>query len=1040
MIGYFVGYCIKNGWLIIAIFVMMALFGWYSFTQLAVEAYPDIADVTSQVISQWPGHAAEEVEQQVTVPLERELNGIPGLHVMRSNSTFALSLITLVFNDGVDDYWSRERIQERINNATVPSGVQPGLDSLTSPIGEIYRYTLKSKFRNERELRDLQDWVVIPQFKQAYGVIDVDNFGGEVTQFQLALDPMKMAAYGISLQQINQAIQSNNTNAGGSTIDFGEQSFVVRGIGLIQNLDDLGNILINTKQGTPVYLHDLGTLRLGALQRSGILGIYDNEGDNPDAVEGIVDLLKHENPSRTLVNVHKKVEELNAKILPPDVKVVPYLDRTELINTTLRRVGTTLSEGMILVVIVLILFLGSLRGALLVAVTIPFAMLFAFILMNLTGIPANLLSLGAIDFGILVDGAIVLMETILRRHENHPNEPVTDVEAIEAANQVSRPIFFATLIIITAYLPLLAFQRVEGKLFAPMAYTVSYALGGALLCALALIPVLAFFAFRKPSRPIYNPVLRWITTSYDNALQVIVKAPMLAIIPGVIAGVLALVLGAFLGREFLPYLDEGSLWLQINLPTGISMEKASQMATDFRKVVHGFPEVSYVVTQLGRNDDQTDPFTPSHIESCIGLKPYDQWGGDKQALIKRMSDRFKEMPGFDIGFSQPMIDGVNDKLAGGHSELVIRIFGNDLTGDRSLAEQIKGIVEKIPGATDVDIDQLPPLPQLQIKINRLAAARYGINMSDISDLVQLAVGGEAVSQLLLNDRTYDITCRFIDSVRNSPEAIGNLTLTSSTGAQIPLSQLADIKLASGESTITHENCRRMLTVKMNLRGRALSSFLAEAQKALDDNIKYNPTDYQIVWGGLFENQQRAQDRLALILPMVIGLIFLWLYASFKNLSQALLILINIPLALLGGVIALHLRSMSLNVSSAVGFIALFGVAVQNGVIMVANLNRWRDTTTDLAYAVRMGAIERLRPVLMTATVATLGLLPAALARGVGSDVQRPLATVVVGGLTSATILTLFVLPALYFVLENYVARRRRKTEAVQVATPSQPEH
>ena len=1020
MIARLVAVALSKRWLVVAVFVMVAVFGYYSWTTLAVEAYPDIADVTAQVVTQHPGHAAEEVEEQITIPLERELNGIPGLQIMRSRSTFGLSLITLVFRDGSDDYWARTRIRERIAGVDLPEGATPGLDPLTSPIGEIFRYTLVSPSKTERELKELQQWVVIPTIKQVYGVADVTNFGGETTQFQLALDPARLAQYNLSLPQVIAAVKANNANAGGSILVRGDQAAVVRGIGLVRNLDDLGNIVVAQSKGTPIFLKNLGTLQLGALARNGIAG----KDSDPDVVSGIVLLLRGSNPSNVLEGIHEKVALLNRSVLPPDVKLVPYLDRTELVHTTLNTVSHTLLEGMGLVLLVLIAFLGSPRSALIVAITIPLALLIAFILMSLTDIPANLLSLGAIDFGIIVDGSIVVLENVLRKREEKPTERLTVSDAIEAATQVARPVFFATVIIITAYLPLFAFQRVEKKLFTPMAYTVGYALAGAALVALTLIPGLALAALAKPRKVFHNPVLGWLGDRYNVVLGRLVARPWLSLLPGVGALVVAVFLALTVGREFLPELDEGSIWLQVTLPPGLSLEKASAMASEIRAVTRESPEVSYIVTQLGRNDDGTDSWTFSHIESSVGLHPYSTWkeGKTKHDLIAELSKRSARIPGVTVGFSQPMIDGVNDKIAGAHSELVVKVYGNDFAETRRIAEETVGILNSVPGAVDVAIDQEPPLPQLQINVDREAAARFGINVSDIADLIEVGIGGKPIGQLFRGERRYDVTIRFVESVRSSADAIGNLILTAPGGARIPLSQVANIALKTGESTITRESNKRHLTVKVNLRGRGLSSFLGEAEGRLQREIKYDHEKYEVTWGGQFENQARAQQRLALILPLVLGLIFLLLYGAFGTLRHAALILVSVPLALLGGMVALHLRGMTLNVSSAVGFIALFGVAVQNGVIMVSSLNHHRDLGIPLAQAVIQGAHERLRPVLMTATVATLGLLPAALAHGIGSDVQRPLATVVVGGLVSATLLTLVVVPALYLVIERRVAR------------------
>jgi cobalt-zinc-cadmium resistance protein CzcA len=1022
----FVAACLHKRWLAVAAFALFCVFGYYSFTTLSIEAYPDITDTTAQVITQYPGHAAEEIEEQITIPLERELNGVPGLQVMRSRSTFGLSLITLVFRDGVDDYFARTRIRERIGEATLPEGAEPVLDPLSSAVGEIYRYTLESKSRSIRELSEIQAWTVIPALKQVPGIANVSNFGGETTEFQLTLDPAKLAQYGLSLQQVIGTIKANNANAGGSLLVRGEQTAVIRGIGLIRSPEDLGNIVVTSVGGTPVFLKALGKPQFGVLTRKGIAG----KDQAHDVVSGIVLLLRGGNPSQVLEGVHAKVDELNAGGLPSDVKIVPYLDRTDLVHTTVTTVSHTLLEGMGLVIIVLLAFLGSPRSALIVALTVPISLLFAFILMATTNIPANLLSLGAIDFGILVDGAIVVLENILRRREESPGTPIGERDVREAAVQVARPMFFATAIIITAYLPLFAFQRVERKLFTPMAYTVGYALVGAALVALALIPGLALFAFAKPRKTFRNAWLERLGRQYERVLGWLLAAPRRALLPGGAAVGLAVALALVAGREFLPELDEGSLWLQVILPPGISLDKASELADELRQATREFPQVSTIVTQLGRTDDGMDPWTPSHIEAYVGLRPYAEWpsGMRKRDLIANLSRRYKAIPGVDVSFAQPIIDMVNDKIAGAHSELVVKIFGRDFAVMRTVAGQIANALEPIAGATDVAVDQERPLPQLQIEVDRSAAARFGINVSDISDLIEIGIGGESIGSVFQGERRYDVTARFLPEARNSPEAIGNLMLTVPDGQRIPLSQVAHISLREGESTITREMNRRHMTVRLNLRGRDLSGFLAEAQTKVAAVMGAAPPGMQVSWGGQFENQQRAQARLAVILPMVLALIFLLLYGAFGTIRHAALILISVPLALLGGMVALHLRGMTINVSSAVGFIALFGVAVQNGVIMVSALNRARNSGLPLGQAVLHGASERLRPVLMTASVATVGLMPAALARGIGSDVQRPLATVVVGGLVSATVLTLALLPVLYLVVERRFPRSEENAE------------
>lgn len=1011
---------IKKRWLFVALFIMLALFGYYSWKQLSIEAYPDIADVTSQVITQVPGLAAEEMEQQITIPIERALNGMPGMHVMRSKSTFGLSVIVIVFDDGIEDYWSRQRIQERLNDVQLPYGAQPGLDPLTSPIGEIYRYIIESKNHDLRQITDLQNWTIIPRIKQVAGVADVTNFGGITTQYQIELDPRKLEQYKLALADIQTAINNNNANAGGSILTRGDLGYVVRGIGLVKSLEGLGDIVVKSVNGVPIFLKDVGTLKYGNLERKGILSYTDRKVNYSEGDEGIVLLLKGQNPSVVLEGIHQAVEDLNKNILPAGVKIRPYIDRTNLVETTLATVSHTLLEGITLVVIVLIVFLGNWRGALLVAITIPLALLIAFILMHLTRIPANLLSLGAIDFGIIVDGAIVMMESILKKREANEKEVLQETTIGKIALDVAKPIFFATVIIITAYMPLFAFERVEKKLFTPMAFTVGYALLGALAVALLLIPGLAFAIYRQPRKMFRNRWLEKLTAAYDRGGQKALKHPKRVFIPLGLVLIGAVILTITVGKDFLPPLDEGSIWLQVQLPPGVSLAKSKEMSDSLRQHTMKYAEVTYMMVQAGRNDDGTDPWTASHFECSIGIKPYADWpkGKTKYDLIDELAKEYANMPGYTVGFSQPMIDGVMDKISGAHSELVVKIYGEDFKETRRVAEDVLNTLREVPGSADLAIDQEPPLPQLQIQVDRDAVARYGLNVSDVSELVEVAIGGKAISQIFVGNKVYDVICRYDEESRNTPEKIANLMLTSQTGAKIPLSQVATVKTSTGESTITREMNKRHLTVKLNLRGNDLTDFLKEAQAKIESSVKYDHEKFKISWGGQFENQNRAYSRLAVIVPLALGIMFILLYGAFGKFRQAGLILSVVPLALFGGMAALNLRGMTLNVSSAVGFIALFGVAVQNGVIMISHINNLRKEGMDLLNAVIQGAEHRFRPVLMTATVAALGLLPASLATGIGSDVQRPLATVIVYGLFLATIITLFVLPPLYYMMEK----------------------
>lgn len=1012
---------IAKRWLVVAIFAIIALFGIYSWQQLALDAYPDIADVTVQVATQVPGLAAEEIEQQITIPLERSLNGIPSLTVMRSNNTFGLSTIVMVFEDGTDDYWARQRVTERIADVDLPYGATPELNPLTSPTGEIYRYILVGSSQHSlRELTELNKWVVIPRLTQITGVADVSNYGGITTQFQLETDPELMENYKVSLTEITEALERNNTNAGGSILVQGDLGYVVRGVGLIRDLDDMGNIVVKSINGTPIYIKDLGELKYGNLERKGVLGYTGDSVSTSDGVEGIVQMLRYENPSKVLKDVHSAVDELNEEILPDGVKIEPILDRTSLVETTLHTVSHTLLFGMLLVVAVLLIFLRSPKSALLVAVTIPISLLVAFILMHLTDIPANLLSLGAIDFGILVDGTIVMVESILKQREKNPDKELGFATTVKTVANVAKPIFFATLIIIVAYIPLFAFQRIERKLFTPMAFTVGYALIGALLCSLVLIPGLAFAIYRKPQKIHRNGWIERLTERYRQHTIWIVSHPKKLAAPmgGVLIAVIILCITV--GKDFLPQLDEGGIWIQVQTPYGISLERSAEFADTLRARIKTFPEVTYVMTQTGRDDEGTEAFTPSHIECSVGLKPYSEWkyGKTKQDLIDEMTAMVDTMPGYSVGFSQPIIDMVMDQMAGSHSDLAVKIYGDDQTESRRIAEQVVTVLKGIEGASDVMIDQEPPLPQLKIDVDRAKVAQYGLNIADVSELVEVAIGGKAVSQIYSNGRVHDITCRYKESSRNTQAKIGQLMLTNGDGVKVPLAGVADIRTSLGASTLSREMNKRYLTVRVNLRGRDLTSFLDEAQERIEQNVQYDHTENQIKWDGQYKNQQRAYDRLLVVMPFVLALMCLLMYGAFGKWRQSAMLMALLPFALLGGMAALNIRGMSFNVSSAVGFIALFGLTIQNGVIMVSHINNLRAEGMNLLDAVLSGAIHRFRPVLMTASVAILGLLPASLATGIGSDVQRPLATVIVYGLLCSTIITLYVLPTLYYIIEK----------------------
>jgi len=1022
---------IRRRFLVLAVFILMAAFGVYSWTQLPVDAYPDIADVTVQVVTQVPGLAAEEVEQQITVPVERELNGLPGLHTMRSKNMFGVSTILLVFDDGVDDYWARQRTKERIEGIELPYGVQPELNPLTSPTGEVCRYVIQSNNHTLRELTDLQKWVIIPRLKQVTGVAEVSNFGGITTQFQIEIDPRKLEKYQLSLSDVIGQIEKNSANAGGSVIDRGDLSYVVRGIGLIQSLPDLGKVVVKSQDGFPVYLSDLGELKFGNLERKGVLSFTDRNREIGDGVEGIVQLLRYQNPSQVLNQVSVAIDELNNEILPEGVHIHVFMDRRNLVNATLHTVSHTLSFGILLVLTILIAFLGSWRGALLVAVTIPLSLLFAFILMHVTGIPANLLSLGAIDFGIIVEGSIIMMETILKKREDHPHEELNLRDIVNRSVAVAKPVFFSLLIIIMAYLPLFAFERIEKKMFTPMAFTIGYALLGAMMVALLLMPGLAFWVYRKPRKVYYNKWLHHVTDLYASRTRKILDKPRRVFLPLGTIVIATIILFMTVGKDFLPTLDEGSLWLQVQLPPGIALEKSREMADTLRNRVLKHGEVTYVMTQVGRDDEGVDPFTTSHIECSVGLIPYKDWkrGKRKKDLIDEVARDLAELPGYQVGFSQPIIDMVMDQIAGSHSDIAIKIYGEDLTEGRRIATEIAQNIRPIQGAADVNIEQEPPIPQLQIIANRDKIAQYGFNVSEVAELIEVAIGGKAISQIFIGNKVYNVICRYNEIHRNTPEAVGSLMLTSETGARIPLSQIAEIKTTLGPSIINRESNNRFLTVRVNLRGRDMTSFITEAKERIRENVRYDHEQFRIHWGGQFDSQQRAFSRLAIIVPLALALMFLLLFGAFGVFRQAGFLMSLLPLSLFGGLLALNLTGMTFNVSSAVGFIALFGVFIQNGVVMVSRINQTRRLGTELKQAVINGTVQCFRPVLITATVAIIGLVPASVSTNIGSDVQRPLATVIVYGLAFGTLITLYALPALYYLVE-------KKYDKLRVPLPS----
>jgi cobalt-zinc-cadmium resistance protein CzcA len=995
--------------------------GIWSFTQLSIEAYPDISDTQVVVITLYPGHAAEEIEQQVSVPIERALNSVPSVIARRSRTIFGLSVVELTFEYGTNDYFARQVVLEKLRDAQLPDGVTPTLGPLSTPIGELYRYTLEGSGRNSRELREIQDWVVEPRLLQVPGVTDITPFGGQIKQYQIEVDPLALTKYNLSIRDIAQAVDANNQNAGGALLDNGQQSMAVRGVGLIQSADDIRNVVVANNGGVPIYVRDVGQVQIGAAPRTGIFAL----GDKTDRVEGIVLMRRGENPSAVLQGIHEAVDELNATGLPEGVRIVPIYDRTDLVNNTLHTVSHTLLEGLVIVVAVLFLFLGSVRAALLTAITIPLSLLFAFVCMHFSGIPANLLSLGALDFGIIVDGTLVMVEHMVHALDSRrvaaangaPQESVLDTIQ-EAALEVERPIFFSLVIIVSAYIPLFTLERVERRLFTPMAFTVCYALFGSMLLALTLIPVLATYLFRNAPKSWENPVVTWLQHRYARMLDATIDHPWRVIAASGAVVAASMLVAALLGTEFLPQLDEGVLWIRANFPAGISLEKSAALASSIRALVKQSPEVKEVTSQTGRNDDGTDPYGPNRNEFFVALTPYDTWRGGKRKadLVEELSERLRsQIPGGFFSFTQPIIDNVTEAVTGSPADLAVIITGPDLQELRRLARETLDVLKTVPGAADTGIEQEDDQAQLRIRIDRQAVARFGLNVRDVQDVIELAIGGHPASTYFDGERRFDITVRYLPDARTDVAAIGGILVPTKSGERVPLAQLASIGVVNGASIIARRENHRMISVRTNIRGRDQGGFVADAQRQFASHIML-PAGYSVDWGGQFENLARARRRLAFILPLTIAVIFCLLFFAFGTVGEAGLVLLNVPFSLVGGIAALYLRGINLSVSAAVGFISLFGVAVMSGVLVVSDIKRRRLENAPPREAVIQGSLAQMRPVLMMVIVAMLGMVPAATAAGVGSDVQRPLATVVVGGLCSTLFLTLFALPALSWIL------------------------
>jgi cobalt-zinc-cadmium resistance protein CzcA len=1010
----------RRWWVVLFAVIAIIGAGVYAFKRQPVDAYPDISSISVQIITTYPGRAPEEVERRVTIPIENAMLGAPKVRSVRSGTIFGLSVITMVFEEGTELYWARQRVSEKLNDVDLPDGVKPQLGPPATAYGEVYRYRLVSDGTHDLiELRELNDWVVTRRLLRVPGVAECANFGGYEKQLAVTFFPAQLDRFGVTFSDVEDAIKKNNTAAGGSVVRRGSMALVVRGQGLVEDPRQVEGIFIKSVAGTPVYLRDIAAVGRDSKVPNGIF----SKDRVDESVEGIVTMRRGENPSQVLERVQAAVKELNeTAALPPGVQVVSFYDRQHLVDSTLETVSHSVLLGITLVVLVLLLFLGRPATAFLVALTIPFALLFALLLMYVTDIPIGLLSIGAIDFGIIVDGAVIVAENIARRLGaatlRTPRPNVYQV-VLAASREMERPVFFSVLMVGVAYLPLLSLTSIEGLLFRPMALTMVYALAGSLLFALFVIPALAVLLFRNGYHEWENPLLRWSRPVYALTLRALFAVRWF-VVSGVVIGVTAVVVlvGPRLGFEFLPYMDEGTIWVRANFPEGSSLEQTSAYGRRLREIAAEFPDIRFATVQAGRNDDGTDPFPPSRVEMMIGPKKRSEWTQfrTKQQLLAALGKRYREeFPTTRFNFTQPIIDNVTEDTNGTSANLAVEFTGPDSEKLLELARRTADLLKTIPGNQDVAIEQEGPQPQLVIQPDRQLCARYNVRIEDVAKLVNMAIGGEPVGTQYQADRKFDIVARLDRQTKDSVAAIGRLPVYTAEGLPVPLFQVAKIEVMDGQTLIAREGGRRRITVRCDIVGRDQGGFVSDAQAKFEVEIApLVPPGYRVGWLGMFENLARARTHFAYLIPLTVAILFGLLLVTFGSIRAALLVLMGIPFACIGGVLALYIRGMHANVSTGVGFCALFGIAIMDGVLMVRGITVLREHGMALRDAIVQGAQERLRPILMTAIVAILGLLPASLATGLGSDVQRPLATVIVWGLFSSTALTLFVVPVLYY--------------------------
>ena len=1030
-----IGFSLRNKYLILFLAALLVIVGVYTFSQMPIEAFPDVTNTEIDIITQWPGQSAEEVEKLVTIPIEIALNPVQKKVSLRSTTIFGLSYVKVIFDDHVLDPEARQQVMYLLGNATLPSGISPQVQPPTGPTGEVFRYTLKSSVRDVRELKTIQDWVIDRRLRAIPGVGDINAFGGKTKTYEITVDPGKLATLGITPLDVFAAVQKTNINVGGDMIIQNNQAFAVRGIGLLDNINEIRNIVISNNNGVPVLVKDVANVSISNVPRLGWVGrsdaVTDQNGnrkisDDPDAVEAIIVMRKGENPTQVINAIKKEIDKLNKEILPADTKIIPYYDRSDLIHFATETVLHNLIEGILLVTLLVSLFMFNWRTTLIVSIIIPMALLFAFICLHLMGMSANLLSLGAVDFGIIIDGAVVMVEGMFVALDHKAMQMGMDrfnnvikLGFIKKNGAVlGKAIFFAKLIIITGLLPIFAFQKVEGKMFSPLAYTLGFALLGALITTLTLVPVLIQMLLNKNVREKHNPIVHHLTGFMVNGFTRAFKRKEIVVVASMIVMVLGLFSFKFLGSEFLPELNEGSIWLRVQLPYSVSLDKSVETAKQVRKILMTFPQVQYAVSQTGRPDNGTDVAGFYNNEFDVLMYPEKDWKPhiSKEELIDQMNVKLSKLPGVDLNFSQPIMDNVEEAVSGVKGSIVVKVYGDSLNYMEGKINEVYNILKDVRGIEDLGVMKSIGLPELDINLDQQKMAQYGVATADANSVISMAIGGAAASTLYEGVRTFDIRIRFPEAFRKTPDDIGNLLVPTQSGSKVSIKQIATITQKTGPCLIYRDENQRYATLKFSIRGRDMGSTIAEAQKKVNGKVTLKK-GYNMAWQGDFENQERAEKRLSQVVPISLLLIFLLLFIMFGSIKDAGLVFLNVPFAIVGGLVALHITGTNFSISAGIGFIALFGICIQDGVLLILafkqNLDKFKGTDSALYAALKLGVNSRIRPVMMTALMAAIGLMPAALSHGIGSESSRPLARVVIGGILCAMIFSLWVFPLIF---------------------------